>query len=42
MEWIYWIEKVGGRGSKESLWDRVGIEVRGESDFAFVKKGWEY
>ena len=21
IEWIYWIEKVGGRGRKESLWD---------------------
>jgi len=29
---IYWIEKVGGRGRKESLWDGVGIEVRGEFD----------
>jgi len=32
MEWIYRIEKVGGRGRRESLWDGEGIEVRGEFD----------
>ena len=29
-EWIYWIDKVGGRCKKERLWEGVGIEVRGE------------
>jgi len=37
MEWIYWIEKVVGRGRTESLWDGMGIEVRGECD---VVGGW--
>ena len=32
IEWIYWIEKVVGGGRKESLWDGVVIEVRGECD----------
>ena len=30
VEKIYWIEKVGGRGRRESLRDGAGIEVRGE------------
>ncbi len=28
IEWIYWIEKVGGRGA-EGRWDGVGFEVGG-------------
>jgi hypothetical protein len=31
MERIYWIEKVGGRGRKEGLWEGLGIVVRNES-----------
>ena len=28
VEKIYWMEKIGGRGRKERLWDVVGIEFR--------------
>ena len=35
-EWIYWIEKVGGGGRKERLWDVVGIEVRDVVGYCWI------
>ncbi len=32
IEWIYWIEKVDGRGGKDSLWDGGVIEIWGDCD----------